>query len=49
MRGARTDSREKGYVTTLGRSGPQVQVAMACPKRWLVILRIELNPTMRNA
>lgn len=37
-------AREKGFVKTAGDSKKELQIAPDCPKRWLVILHIELNP-----
>jgi hypothetical protein len=43
-------AREKGFVKAGGNAGhAALQVAMDCPKRWLVILHIELNPTTVKA
>jgi hypothetical protein len=42
-------AREKGYVKAAGSDKQQWQIAMDCPKRWLVVLHIELNPTINPA
>ncbi|WP_429454456.1 hypothetical protein [Paraburkholderia sp. 40] len=42
-------AREKGFVKK-GDDGKQdLQIAEDCPKRWLVILHIELNPAAMQA
>lgn len=40
---------EKGFVKTGGDQQPYVQIADDCPKRWLVILHIELHPATVQA
>ncbi|WP_242540059.1 hypothetical protein [Trinickia mobilis] len=42
-------AREKGYVKAEGNAGEAIQIATDCPKRWLVILHIELNPATLKA
>ncbi|KAA1010945.1 hypothetical protein FVF58_18325 [Paraburkholderia panacisoli] len=42
-------AREKGFVKKGGDRQPYVQIADDCPKRWLVILHIELNPAAVQA
>jgi hypothetical protein len=42
-------AREKGFVRKSGDATQGVQIAEDCPKRWLVILHIELNPTAMQA
>jgi hypothetical protein len=42
-------AREKGYVKAAGDDRDAWQIAMDCPKRWLVILHIELNPSLKAA
>ncbi|WP_254699726.1 hypothetical protein [Trinickia violacea] len=43
-------AREKGFVKSEDNAGQAaLQVAMDCPKRWLVILHIELNPITLKA
>ena len=37
-------AREKGFVKKSGDDKQVVQIAEDCPKRWLVVLHIELNP-----
>jgi hypothetical protein len=37
-------ARAKGFVKKGGAGMQDVQIAQDCPKRWLVILHIELNP-----
>lgn len=37
-------AREKGFVKKSGEDTQGVQIADDCPKRWLVVLHIELNP-----
>lgn len=37
-------AREKGFVKKRGEGTQDVQIADDCPKRWLVVLHIELNP-----
>jgi hypothetical protein len=37
-------AREKNCVTPVDKRNPAVVVAADCPKRWLVILHIEMNP-----
>jgi hypothetical protein len=39
-------AREKGYVKA---AGDEWQISADCPKRWLVILHIELNPAVKAA
>lgn len=42
-------AREKGFVKK-GADGKQdLQIAADCPKRWLVILHVELNPAAMQA
>jgi hypothetical protein len=40
---------EKGFVKKGGDQQPYVQIADDCPKRWLVILHIELHPAVVHA
>ena len=40
---------EKGYVKTADDTSQGPQVAPDCPKRWLVVLHIELNPAAAGA
>lgn len=42
-------AREKGFVKTVGERKQELQIAEDCPKRWLVILHIELNPAAIQA
>lgn len=42
-------AREKGYVTAPSVGGQTLQVGADCPKRWLVLLHIELNPSVTGA
>lgn len=42
-------AREKGFVTKSGDGKQDLQIAEDCPKRWLVILHIELNPAAIQA
>jgi hypothetical protein len=42
-------ARDKGYVGTAGDTSQGLQVAADCPKRWLVVLHIELNPASAGA
>jgi hypothetical protein len=42
-------AREKGFVKTGGEQKQDLQIAEDCPKRWLVILHIELNPAAIKA
>lgn len=42
-------ARAKGYVKTGGDTSQGLQVAAECPKRWLVVLHIELNPAAAGA
>ncbi|CAE6729436.1 hypothetical protein [Paraburkholderia domus] len=42
-------AREKGFVKKSGDRTPGLQIAEDCPKRWLVILHIELNPAAIQA
>jgi len=42
-------AREKGFVKTGGDKKQDLQIAEDCPKRWLVILHIELNPAVIKA
>jgi len=42
-------AREKGYVKAAVDAGDEWQVAVDCPKRWLVILHLELNPAVKAA
>jgi hypothetical protein len=37
-------ARKKGFVKMGGGGEQNLQIAEDCPKRWLVILHIELNP-----
>ncbi|MFB9128297.1 hypothetical protein ACFFYR_35960 [Paraburkholderia dipogonis] len=37
-------AREKGFVKKSGEGTQGVQIADDCPRRWLVVLHIELNP-----
>lgn len=37
-------ARAHGYVTAKDKNDGDLQVATDCPKRWLVILFLELNP-----
>jgi hypothetical protein len=42
-------ARAKGFVKTAGDKKQDLQIAEDCPKRWLVILHIELNPAAIQA
>jgi hypothetical protein len=42
-------AREKGFVKKSGDAKQYVQIADDCPKRWLVILHLELNPAAMQA
>ncbi|MEQ5843853.1 hypothetical protein BWP39_29560 [Paraburkholderia acidicola] len=42
-------AREKGFIKTPGDTGNTLEIAVDCPKRWLVILHIELNPAAVGA
>lgn len=42
-------AREKGFVKVPGDKSQDLQIADDCPKRWLVILHIELNPAAIRA
>lgn len=42
-------ARDKGYVKTADDPSQGPQVAPDCPKRWLVMLHIELNPAAAGA
>jgi hypothetical protein len=42
-------AREKGFVRKGGNATQELQIAEDCPKRWLVILHIELNPAAMQA
>jgi hypothetical protein len=42
-------AREKGFVKAVGDNKQALQIAEDCPKRWLVILHIELNPAAIKA
>ncbi len=37
-------AREKGCITPVDKSNPALRIAADCPRRWLVILHIEMNP-----
>ena len=37
-------ARTNGFVNAEGKSGDGLLIAANCPKRWLVILHLELNP-----
>jgi hypothetical protein len=37
-------AREKGCITPVDNTNPALKIAADCPKRWLVILHIEMNP-----
>ena len=39
-------ARENGYIKPADDTKQIVQVAQDCPKRWLVILHMELNPAV---
>jgi hypothetical protein len=40
---------EKGHVKTADDTSQGPQIAPDCPKRWLVVLHIELNPAAAGA
>jgi len=42
-------AREKGFVKNGGDGKQDLQIAEDCPKRWLVILHVELNPAAMQA
>ncbi len=42
-------AREKGFVKKTGDGKQELRIAEDCPKRWLVILHIELNPAAIQA
>ncbi|HEX7913861.1 MAG TPA: hypothetical protein VF534_38090 [Paraburkholderia sp.] len=42
-------ARAQGFVKTGGEGAQPLQIAQDCPKRWLVILHIELNPAAIRA
>ncbi|MGF6776652.1 hypothetical protein [Paraburkholderia sp. GAS334] len=42
-------ARDKGYVKPAGDPSQSLQIAADCPKRWLVVLHIELNPAANAA
>jgi hypothetical protein len=37
---------EKGFVTPVDEAHPMLRIKDGCPRKWLVILHIELNPTL---
>lgn len=37
-------AREKGCITPVDKKNPSLKIAPECPRRWLVILHIEMNP-----
>jgi hypothetical protein len=37
-------AKQKGFVAAAPEGQPGVRIAADCPRRWLVILHIELNP-----
>ena len=37
-------AREKGCVTPVDSAHPALQISPDCPRRWLVVLHIEMNP-----
>jgi hypothetical protein len=37
-------AREKGCITPVDKSNPALKIAPGCPKLWLVVLHIEMNP-----
>ena len=37
-------AREKGCITPVDKTNPHLKIAPECPRRWLVILHIEMNP-----
>jgi len=37
-------ARERGCITPVSETNPAVRIASDCPKPWLVILHIEMNP-----
>ncbi|WP_240975539.1 hypothetical protein [Paraburkholderia aromaticivorans] len=41
-------AREKGFVKKSGEGTQDVRIADDCPKRWLVVLHMELNPAARQ-
>jgi len=42
-------ARQNGYIKPADDPKQMVQVAQDCPRRWLVILHIELNPAQVSA
>jgi hypothetical protein len=39
-------ARDKGFVTPIDDTHPALHVSPECPKRWLVVLHIEMNPAV---
>jgi hypothetical protein len=39
-------AREKGYISPIDGMNRAPRIAANCPKRWLVVLYIELNPAL---
>ncbi|WP_256935955.1 hypothetical protein [Caballeronia sordidicola] len=39
-------AREKGCITPVDGTHPTLSIAPNCPRRWLVILHIEMNPAI---
>jgi hypothetical protein len=37
-------AREKGCITPVNKTNPALKIAPDCPKLWLVVLHIEMNP-----
>ncbi|WP_346730294.1 hypothetical protein [Caballeronia sp. dw_276] len=37
-------AREQGCITPVSKTNPALKIAPDCPKPWLVILHIEMNP-----
>ena len=37
-------AREKGCITPVDKTNPALKIAPDCPKLWLVVLHIEMNP-----
>lgn len=45
-------AKEQGFigpVQTGGAHGSQLEIASACPRRWLVVLHLELNPQLARS
>lgn len=43
-RRAYLQAREKGCITPVNKTNPALKIAPDCPKLWLVVLHIEMNP-----